>query len=105
MKARRAFAAAGTTSFTAIASPNHALINGIDNLQALADALEVSKHYIRESYEDILHYLQKEQHLPVNVDFATSNGNPLAGQSNDSLDIQLLGLSRPAESYQFPALR
>lgn len=37
-------------------------------IDALADTLEVSKGYVRESYEDILHYLQKEQELPVNVE-------------------------------------
>ncbi len=37
-------------------------------IDTLADTLEVSRGYIRESYEDILHYLQKEQELPVNVE-------------------------------------
>ena len=37
-------------------------------IDTLADILEVSRHYIRESYEDILHYLQKEEQLPVNVE-------------------------------------
>jgi uncharacterized protein (DUF2126 family) len=36
--------------------------------RALADNLGVSRRYIRESYEDILYYLHKEQRLPVNVD-------------------------------------
>lgn len=37
-------------------------------INALADVLEVSKKYIHESYEDVLHYLLKERNLPVNVD-------------------------------------
>lgn len=37
-------------------------------INALADILEVSRKYIRESYEDVLHYLLKERDLPVNVD-------------------------------------
>jgi len=45
---------------------------GIDEakifINTLADILEVNRKYIRESYEDILHYLQKEQQLPVNVE-------------------------------------
>lgn len=36
-------------------------------ITTLADTLEVNKQYIIESYEDILHYLQKENQLPVNV--------------------------------------
>jgi len=45
---------------------------GIDQaktfIEALADRLQVRRKYVRESYEDILHYLHKEQQLPVNVD-------------------------------------
>ncbi len=37
-------------------------------IDALADTLAVSRRFIREGYEDILHYLHKEQRLPVNVD-------------------------------------
>jgi uncharacterized protein (DUF2126 family)/transglutaminase-like putative cysteine protease len=37
-------------------------------IDALAENLGVSRRYIRESYEDILYYLHKEQRLPVNVD-------------------------------------
>ncbi len=37
-------------------------------INTLADILEVSQEYIRESYEDVLHYLLKERDLPVNVD-------------------------------------
>ncbi len=37
-------------------------------IDTLADTLGVSRRYVREGYEDILHYLQKEQRLPVNVD-------------------------------------
>jgi uncharacterized protein (DUF2126 family) len=37
-------------------------------IKTLADTLKVSQDYIRESYEDILHYLKKEQQLPVNVE-------------------------------------
>lgn len=36
-------------------------------IKTLADILEVNNAYIRESYEDILHNLIKEQELPVNV--------------------------------------
>ncbi|MFW2368631.1 MAG: DUF2126 domain-containing protein [Desulforhopalus sp.] len=36
-------------------------------IKTLADVLEVNKEYVRESYEDILHNLLKEQELPVNV--------------------------------------
>lgn len=37
-------------------------------IKTLADVLEVNKKYVLESYEDIAHYLLKEQQLPVNVD-------------------------------------
>lgn len=37
-------------------------------IEKLADNLEVDRKYIRESYEDILYYLHKEQRLPVNID-------------------------------------
>lgn len=37
-------------------------------INTLADTLQVNKKYIRESYEDILHYLKKERDLPINVD-------------------------------------
>ena len=37
-------------------------------IETLADALRVSRRYIRASYEDIYYYLYKEQQLPVNVD-------------------------------------
>jgi uncharacterized protein (DUF2126 family)/transglutaminase-like putative cysteine protease len=37
-------------------------------IDALADILEVPRRYIRDGYEDIYHYLYKEQRLPVNVD-------------------------------------
>ena len=37
-------------------------------IETLADALAVSRRFIRESYEDVLHYLHKEQRLPINVD-------------------------------------
>lgn len=37
-------------------------------VETLADVLGVSRNYIREGFEDILHYLQQEQQLPVNVD-------------------------------------
>lgn len=44
---------------------------GIDEagrlIRTLADRLGVSRRFIRESYEDILYYLYKEQRLPVNV--------------------------------------
>ncbi len=36
-------------------------------IKTLAKNLDVSADYIRESYEDITHYLLKEQQLPVNV--------------------------------------
>lgn len=36
--------------------------------ETLADRLGVSRRYIREGYEDVLHYLQAEDRLPVNVD-------------------------------------
>jgi uncharacterized protein (DUF2126 family)/transglutaminase-like putative cysteine protease len=36
-------------------------------IEALADRLGVGRRYIRESYEDVLYYLHKEQRLPVNV--------------------------------------
>lgn len=36
-------------------------------ITALTDILGVKKDYIRESYEDIVHFLLKEQELPVNV--------------------------------------
>ncbi len=36
-------------------------------IEALADQLELSRRFIRESYEDVLYYLHKEQRLPVNV--------------------------------------
>lgn len=36
-------------------------------IQTLADTLDVNKEYIRESYEDIIHNMLKEQQLPVNV--------------------------------------
>ncbi len=39
-------------------------------IETLADTLEVSRRYIRESYEDVFYYLYKEQRLPVNVDLA-----------------------------------
>ena len=39
-------------------------------IEGLADRLGVSRQYIRESYEDVFHYLHKEQKLPVNVDLA-----------------------------------
>jgi uncharacterized protein (DUF2126 family) len=41
-------------------------------IETLADTLAVSRRYIRESYEDVLHYLLREQRLPVNV----SPGDP-----------------------------
>ena len=37
-------------------------------IEALADTLAVNRGFIREGYEDVLHYLYKEQRLPVNVD-------------------------------------
>ena len=37
-------------------------------IETLADILEVSRSYIREGFEDTVHYLHKEQLLPVNVD-------------------------------------
>lgn len=37
-------------------------------IDTLADTLKVNKKYIRESFEDTLHYLLKERNLPVNVD-------------------------------------
>lgn len=37
-------------------------------INTLADILKVSRKYIHESYEDVLHYLLKERDLPVNVD-------------------------------------
>ncbi|MGB3210348.1 MAG: transglutaminase family protein [Desulforhopalus sp.] len=37
-------------------------------IENLADILEVNRRFIREGYEDVLHYLQQEQQLPVNVD-------------------------------------
>ncbi|MBI5551335.1 MAG: transglutaminase family protein [Desulfobacterales bacterium] len=37
-------------------------------IETLADALGVSRRYIREGYEDILYFLHQEQRLPVNVD-------------------------------------
>ncbi|MGW8194806.1 MAG: transglutaminase family protein [Desulforhopalus sp.] len=37
-------------------------------ITTLADTLKVSRRYIRESYEDVLHFLEEEQQLPVNVD-------------------------------------
>ena len=37
-------------------------------IEALAENLQVSKRFIKESYEDIFYYLHKEQMLPVNVD-------------------------------------
>ena len=46
--------------------------SGIDEakqfIETLADILEVSRSYIREGFEDTVHYLHKEQLLPVNVD-------------------------------------
>ncbi|MBT8340760.1 MAG: transglutaminase family protein [Desulfatitalea sp.] len=36
-------------------------------IETLAENLGVHRRFIRESYEDILHYLHKEQQLPVNV--------------------------------------
>ena len=36
-------------------------------IEALADRLQLKRRFIRESYEDILYYLHKEQRLPVNV--------------------------------------
>jgi uncharacterized protein (DUF2126 family)/transglutaminase-like putative cysteine protease len=37
-------------------------------IETLAQNLGVEKRFIRESYEDIFHYLHQEQQLPVNVD-------------------------------------
>ncbi len=37
-------------------------------IETLADNLGVYRGFIRESFEDILHYLQQEEQLPVNVD-------------------------------------
>jgi uncharacterized protein (DUF2126 family) len=37
-------------------------------IEALADILGVPRRYIRQGYEDIFHYLYKEQRLPINVD-------------------------------------
>lgn len=37
-------------------------------IETLADTLGVNSRYIRESFEDVLHFLKKEQQLPVNVD-------------------------------------
>jgi transglutaminase-like putative cysteine protease len=37
-------------------------------IETLADALGVSRRYIREGYEDILYFLHQEQRLPVNMD-------------------------------------
>lgn len=39
-----------------------------DFITTLTQLLGVSKQYIKESYEDIFHYLVKEQQLPVNVE-------------------------------------
>ena len=39
-----------------------------DFLETLADVLGVNRRFIRETYEDLLYYLHKEQRLPVNVD-------------------------------------
>ncbi|GAB6909129.1 transglutaminase family protein [Desulfosarcina cetonica] len=36
-------------------------------IEALADHLAVSRRFIREGFEDVAHYLLKEQALPVNV--------------------------------------
>ncbi len=41
-------------------------------IETFADRLQVQRVYIREAYEDILHYLHKEQRLPANVDPADS---------------------------------
>ncbi|MEE4313019.1 MAG: transglutaminase family protein [Desulfofustis sp.] len=37
-------------------------------IETLAGKLGVAQRFIRESYEDIFHYLHQEQQLPVNVD-------------------------------------
>ncbi len=37
-------------------------------IEVLCDHLEVNRKYIREGYEDIVHYLLKERNLPINVD-------------------------------------
>ncbi|MBU1566811.1 MAG: transglutaminase family protein [Proteobacteria bacterium] len=37
-------------------------------IDTLADILKVSRRFIREGFEDVLHYLQQEQQLPINVD-------------------------------------
>nr|MCU0539217.1 transglutaminase family protein [Desulfobacterales bacterium] len=37
-------------------------------IETLADLLKVDRGFIREAYEDIFHYLYKEQRLPLNVD-------------------------------------
>ena len=37
-------------------------------IETLADHLSVNRGYIREGYEDVLHYLHKEAQLPANVD-------------------------------------
>jgi uncharacterized protein (DUF2126 family) len=37
-------------------------------IEALAGRLSVSRRFIREAYEDLLHFLHKEQQLPVNAD-------------------------------------
>jgi len=37
-------------------------------IETLSDKLAVNRSYIRESFEDILYYLHKEQRLPVNID-------------------------------------
>ena len=39
-------------------------------IEGLADRLGVNRRFVRESYEDVFHYLHKEQKLPVNVDLA-----------------------------------
>jgi len=37
-------------------------------VETLTDNLRVSRRFIKEAYEDVLHFLLKEQKLPINVD-------------------------------------
>ncbi len=50
-------------------------------ITSLTDILGVNKEYIRESYEDILHNLLKEQRLPINI-------NPADPKLNDPEERQ-----------------
>jgi uncharacterized protein (DUF2126 family)/transglutaminase-like putative cysteine protease len=46
----------------------HTIAEARGFIETLADILGVKRTYVREGFEDIFHYLHREQQLPVNVD-------------------------------------